>query len=201
MVKLSLDKILRSVVFLTFAIAFLAIGNVANAGHEHEGQNGNLALSKKTRLVFPIMNVERGKSLFVAKGCVACHAVNGIGGHDAPSMDDHANLGLLSPFDFVAKMWNHAPGMLAAQEEAFGGQITFTGEQIADIIAFVHDDDAQHSFIEGDLTPDAKKMMEHGHGGEKAPEAHSEEIGHGDAPGAAPHKDAVPHKDEVPHKN
>ena len=67
-------------------------------------------------------------------------------------------------------------------------------EEIADIIAFVHDDDAQHAFVEGDLTPDARKMMEHGHGGEKAPVAHAEEIGHGHAPGAAPHKDAAPHK-------
>ena len=189
MVRLSLKKISRRMVFFTFAMAFLALGNTANAGHEHEEQNGKLAFSQKTRLVFPIMNVERGKKLFVAKGCVACHAVNGIGGHDAPPMDDHTNLGLLSPFDFVAKMWNHAPGMLAAQEEAFGGQITFTGEQIADIIAFVHDDDAQHSFVESDLTPEAKTMMQHEHGGKPAPDAHAKEIGHDHAPGAAPHKD------------
>lgn len=194
MVKLSLGKIFRGIAFLAFAISLFSIGNIANAGHEHEVQNGKSVDATKTRLVFPIMSVDRGKKLFVGKGCVACHAVNGIGGHDAPPMDDHTNLGLLSPFDFVAKMWNHAPGMLAAQEEAFGGQIMFTGEEIADIIAFVHDDDAQHAFVEGDLTPDARKMMEHGHGGEKAPVAHAEEIGHGHAPGAAPHKDAAPHK-------
>jgi len=189
MVKLSLKKTFRRMVFFTFAMAFLASGNTAIAGHEHEEKNGKLALSQKTRLVFPIMNVERGKKLFVSKGCVACHAVNGIGGHDAPPMDDHMNLGLLSPFDFVAKMWNHAPGMLAAQEEAFGGQITFTGEQIADIIAFVHDDDAQHTFNESDLTPEAKTMMQHEHGGNPAPDAHAKEIGHNHAPGSAPHKD------------
>lgn len=189
MVKPSLNKTFRGIVFFACTIALFANGNIANAGHEHEEQNGKSALSTKTRLVFPIMNVERGKTLFVSKGCVACHAVNGIGGHDAPPMDDHTNLGLLSPFDFVAKMWNHAPGMLAAQEEAFGGQITFTGEQIADIIAFVHDDDAQHSFVESDLTPEAKKMMHHEHGGKPAPDAHAKEIGHGHAPGTAPHKD------------
>jgi len=135
------------------------------------------------------MNVERGKRLFVAKGCVACHAVNGVGGHDAPAMDDHTKLGVISPFDFVAKMWNHAPGMLAAQEAAFGETVTFTGAQIADIIAFVHDDDAQHSFTEKDLTAKVRKMMQHDHGGKKAPAAHAEEIGHGHKPGTKPHKD------------
>lgn len=192
MVKPGFNKIFRGIIFLAFAtaaIAIFSIGNIANAGHEHEEQNGQLSVANKTRLVIPIMNVERGKKLFVAKGCVACHAVNGVGGHDAPPMDDHTKLGLISPFDFVAKMWNHAPGMLAAQEEAFGGQITFTGAQIADIIAFVHDDDAQHTFTESDLTPEAKKMMQHEHGGKPAPTAHAKEIGHNHAPGTAPHKD------------
>ena len=148
------------------------------------------------------MNVERGKRLFVAKGCVACHAVNGVGGHDAPAMDNHTKLGVISPFDFVAKMWNHAPGMLAAQEAAFGETVTFTGAQIADIIAFVHDDDAQHSFTEKDLTAKVRKMMDHGHGGAPAVEKHAPEIGHaedptkdsskpghGHAPGTKAHKD------------
>ena len=188
MVKLSLKNIFHIIVFLIFAMSLSVIGNTASAGHEHDDQNIKSS-SKKTRLVIPIMNVERGKKLFVSKGCVACHAVNGVGGHDAPAMDDHTRLGLISPFDFVAKMWNHAPGMLAAQEQAFGEQITFIGEEIADIIAFVHDDDAQHSFSENDLTAKAKKMMHHEHSGKKAPDAHAKEIGHGHAPGAAPHKD------------
>jgi cytochrome c len=179
-------------VFPVFAIILslvLGFTSPVSASHEHEDQNINGGSANKTRLAFPIMNVERGKRLFVAKGCVACHAVNGVGGHDAPAMDDHTSLGVISPFDFVAKMWNHAPGMLAAQEEAFGEPITFNGEQIADIIAFVHDDDAQHSFTEKDLTAVARKMMQHEHGGKKAPTAHAEEIGHGHKPGTKPHKD------------
>lgn len=36
---------------------------------------------------------------------------------------------------------------------ALGNQIEFTGREIADIIAFVHDHEIQHTFTEDDLTP------------------------------------------------
>ena len=130
------------------------------------------------RLMMPKMNPENGKNLFVNKGCVACHAVNGVGGHDAPAMDAHEMDNQMNPFDFSAKMWNHAPGMIAAQEEAFGEMIEFTGEELADIIAFVHSETAQHGFNESDLTATAKKMMAHEHGGMEAPESHADEVGH-----------------------
>ncbi len=141
------------------------------------------------RLVFPIMNPERGKKLFVTKGCVACHAVNGIGGHDAPNMDAHARMEMVNPFDFAARMWNHAPAMIASQEGAFGEQIYFTGQELADIIAFVHDEESQHTFTEEVLTPRARKMMDHDHGAAPATKAHAKELGHDHAPGTARHKD------------
>lgn len=169
------------------ALAGGMIASSAQAGHVAGGSvlnNGH-----GPQLVMPIMNPARGKKLFVDKGCVACHAVNGVGGHDAPAMDAHEKKGLMNPFDFAAKMWNHAPGMIAAQEGAFGEQIYFTGRELADITAFVHDDREQHSFTEKDLTAKARKMMAHGHGGDPAPKAHAKEIGHHhDAPNAKPHK-------------
>jgi cytochrome c len=135
------------------------------------------------------MNSERGRKLFVDKGCVACHAINGVGGHDAPNMDAHDMPGQMSPFDFAAKMWNHASGMIAAQEGALGEQIYFTGGELADIIAFIHDDEAQHRFSETDLTTEARRMMHHEHGEMPAPKAHGQELGHhDDEPGTPPHK-------------
>jgi len=177
-------KTVSNSAILSTAAGALALALAFNAGPAAaEHVPGGKPLVQKddgARLVIPMMNSARGKDVFVNKGCVACHAVNGVGGHDAPPMDAHKSMGLVNPYDFAAKMWNHAPGMIAAQEEAFGEQIYFTGEELADMIAFVHDDKAQHDFGEKDLTAKANKMMDHGHGAAEAPEAHAEEVGHED---------------------
>lgn len=131
------------------------------------------------RLKMPSMDPGKGKEIFVNKGCVACHSINGVGGHDAPAMDAHEMEETMNPFDFAAKMWNHAAGMIAAQEDALGEQITFSGAELADIIAFVHNDERQHGFSENDLTEAARKMMDHEHGEMSAPESHADEVGHG----------------------
>ncbi len=128
---------------------------------------------------YPSMNPLRGRQLFVSKGCVACHAINGVGGHDATNLDAHTMRPMMNPFEFAAKMWAMAPAMIYAQEEALGGQILFTGDELADIVAFVHNDQSQHDFSETDLTPEARKMMHHQHGAPSGPEAHAEELGHG----------------------
>lgn len=168
-------------------MAWIGAPNPATADHVRSARGAEAA--QGPRLVLPIMNPMRGKTLFVEKLCVACHAINGVGGHDAPALDAHDMTGLMNPFDFAAKMWNHAPGMIAAQEGALGEQIYFTGEELADIIAFVHDDETQHTFTEQDITPNVRAMMHHEHGGAPAPAAHAREIGHEHAPGAPPHRD------------
>ncbi|MEE8470759.1 MAG: c-type cytochrome [Dehalococcoidia bacterium] len=114
-------------------------------------------------IVIPEMNPERGKRLFIEKGCVACHAINGVGGKDAPPMDAHHDMGAVNPFDFAVEMWEHAAGMIYAQEEVMGEQIMFTGQELADIIAFLHNEEAQHAFSEADLTPAARGQMHHNH--------------------------------------
>ena len=170
---------------VAIALALIAWPGLANATHI----SGQEMTPKKggVYLVMPMLDAEAGKKSFVDKGCIACHAVNGVGGHDAPALDAHTMNPVMSPFDFAAKMWNHAPGMIAAQEYAMGEQITLTGEELGNLIAFVHSDEVQHTFSEADLTEKTREMMHHEHGGEPAPEAHGEEIGHQDAPGAKPH--------------
>ena len=180
---------LRKTGITLVAVALTGAALATSAVAEHVPGATSSKAGRVARLVMPIMNPERGKQLFVDKGCVACHAVNGVGGHDAPNMDAHTQMMMVNPFDFAARMWNHAPAMIASQEGAFGKQIYFTGQELADIVAFVHDDDAQHTFTEDDLTPGARKMMDHDHGAAPATKAHAKELGHNHAPGTPSHKD------------
>lgn len=174
--------------WIAVGAAAIVAGAIGAAKAEHVPSVTEIGKKHGTQLVLPMMNPARGKKIFVDKGCVACHAINGVGGHDAPALDAHIMHRLMNPFDFAAKMWNHASAMIAAQEGALGEQVYFTGEELADMIAFVHSDAIQHGFSEKDLTAKARKMMAHEHGGEAAPSAHAHDIGH-DAPGSAPHKD------------
>ena len=178
---------------LTFVLA-----DVNSAHAYHMANNIDTDSAHSIRLAFPIMNAEKGKRTFVEKGCVSCHSVNGVGGHDAPAMDAHQKMEYVNPFDFAARMWNHAPGMIAAQEDAFDELVSLTGDDLANIIAFVHNDEVQHAFTENDLTAKARKMMNHGHGEAAPAKAHAEEVGHGHeepkqghghAPGTPKHTD------------
>ncbi len=129
-------------------------------------------------LVMLNMDPALGRKLFASKGCVACHSINGVGGHDATPLDAHTMQFMMHPFEFAAKMWTMAPYMIAAQEEALGEQITFTGEELAHIIAFVHNHDEQHHFSEADIPPEIWPMMHHEHGDPGGVMEHAAELGH-----------------------
>ncbi len=109
-------------------------------------------------MLMPIMSPARGRKLFASKGCVVCHSINGVGGEDAPALDAEPNE-VMNLFDFTAKMWRGAATMIAMQEEELGGQIEFTGAELADIVAFAHDPAEQKKFSETDIPSRIKKFM------------------------------------------
>lgn len=112
-------------------------------------------------LVTPRMDAARGRMLFASKGCVVCHAVNGVGGQDAPPLDASTMPTPMNPFEFAAKMWRGAEAMVALQREELGEPIQLNGDELADIIAFVHHAGEQKKFSQADIPPRVKELMEH----------------------------------------
>lgn len=110
-------------------------------------------------MTMPGMDAARGRKLFASKGCVVCHAVNGIGGTDAAALDASTMGGMTNPFDFVAGMWRGARPMIEMQDDELGGQVEFTGQELADIIAFLHHPAEQKIFSPSDIPPDIKAVM------------------------------------------
>ncbi|HEC91353.1 MAG TPA: c-type cytochrome, partial [Alphaproteobacteria bacterium] len=129
-------------VFTAVAVVLVFAAPPAVARHIKKSKN----TAFKTRLLFPVMNPERGRDIFIKKGCVKCHSINGAGGTIGPPLDAPADNRVMNPFSFAANMWNHAPGMIAAQEDILGAQLHFTGDELGDIIAFIQDDVVQSDF-------------------------------------------------------
>ncbi|RTM05540.1 MAG: c-type cytochrome [Hyphomicrobiales bacterium] len=110
-------------------------------------------------LIIPAMHPANGRKLFAAKGCVVCHSVNGVGGTDAAALDASTMEPMMNPFEFSARMWTGAEAMIEMQRQELGEQIQFTGQELADIIAFTHDAEEQKKFSEADIPPDIKKLL------------------------------------------
>lgn len=86
-----------------------------------------------------IGNPEEGRELFVSQGCAMCHTYEGRGGTDAPDLEFMK--GELTATD-IANMsgviWDHVPTMKAAFAEEGIPFPEFTGNQMADLVAYLH---------------------------------------------------------------
>jgi mono/diheme cytochrome c family protein len=83
----------------------------------------------------PPGNVQLGRQMFVAKKCVVCHQVGGVGGVVGPNLDFLKQFG--SPILIAAEMWNHGPAMAAAMRERKIERPTFAGSELRDLIAYL----------------------------------------------------------------
>ena len=97
-------------------------------------------------VVLPIVDAERGRRLFVTKGCVLCHAINGVGGIAAPALDADGGGEQLDLMNFVVRMWNGAQAMIELQALELGYQIELSGEEIGHLAAFAASPEAQRRF-------------------------------------------------------
>jgi len=103
------------------------------------------------KLLVPMASAEEGMKLFVGKGCVVCHAVNGVGGKAAPALDASDDQPYFDVFDFAARMWRGAPTMILLQEMEMGYQIELNGDELAHLAAFASDTKTQSRFSENDI--------------------------------------------------
>ena len=120
-----------------------------------------MALMADIGVALPPMSSERGRAVFLNKGCVACHAVNGVGGEVGPALNAADMPTPMNAFEFTARMWRGAGAMIAMQEdEQFGGQIELSGQDIADLVAFTHDEDEQAHLTVDQIPEKFRAMIE-----------------------------------------
>jgi cytochrome c2 len=126
-----------------------------HSSHEHEHDFGVMdemtgeqrerlnSFMTSVGLVMPPMSSHRGREIFLEKGCVVCHSINGVGGEIGPNLDAADMPSPMNAFEFAARMWRGAPAMVLMQEEQLGEFVNLTGEELADLVAFVHDAEEQ----------------------------------------------------------
>ena len=102
---------------------------------------------------FPVVDPARGRALFVSKGCVVCHSVNGVGGLAAPPLEADGPSSTVDIAAFAARLWRGAGPMVWLQTLELGYQIDLTGDDIAHLAGFVQDVGEQALFTE-DTLPD-----------------------------------------------
>lgn len=87
-----------------------------------------------TRQVIP-GTPDRGRVLFAEKRCSSCHGVGGVGARIGPDLGSPGHH--ISLTAFGARMWNHAPAMLAKMKQRQIEPPAVSGQEMADILAYL----------------------------------------------------------------
>ena len=132
----------RSAAALAAALLALTLTLPHGQGQAEENPRPGL------KLLLPAVDSVRGRQLFITKGCVYCHAVNGVGGKAAPPLDSTEEQPTVDLTGFVARMWSGAPAMIELQEMDLGYQIQLTGDELAHLAAFAADPEEQKKLLE-----------------------------------------------------
>jgi mono/diheme cytochrome c family protein len=100
---------------------------------------GSIALwggvARTQPLFGPTQDPVAGSRVFGAKGCVTCHAINGLGGHVGP---DLARIPRPRSFyDLASAMWNHARPMARRMEQLGITRPQLDARDAGDLVAFL----------------------------------------------------------------
>ena len=137
------------IVLGTVAVLFGFLSNGGTADAQAAARTN--AADPRLSVVIPLIDAERGRRLFITKGCFICHSVKGVGGKAAPALDAPSGSRQIDVLDFVARMWKGAPLMFELQAMELGYRIELTREEIADLAGFVGDARAQQGFAKEEI--------------------------------------------------
>lgn len=110
-------------------------------------------------VIVPQIDAQRGRRLFVTKGCFICHSVKGVGGKAAPNLDATSKSRAIDVLGFVARMWKGAPLMYELQSMELGYRIELERDEIADLAGFVGDARAQEGFSKEEIPEVVQEWM------------------------------------------
>jgi mono/diheme cytochrome c family protein len=81
-------------------------------------------------------DTQRGRQLFVDKGCKTCHTLGGEGGGNiGPSLDRVRRY--MSPIFMAQALWNHGPEMADRMQQLGLAIPTFEGNEMVDLIVYI----------------------------------------------------------------
>ncbi len=149
-----------SVVALTGTLVLAQSDNMGSGGMMISDAISRNGFLMENGMIVPAFDPAKGRKLFGSKGCVVCHAINGVGGEDAPDLSAAHMEKPMNAFEFAARMWRGAPAMIAMQEDELGAQIELNGEELAAIIAFSHDAEEQAKFSKADVPEEFLEKLE-----------------------------------------
>lgn len=126
-------------------LSILALGSACSAEDARQissTPNGDAA-NEKLPVVSRAVSSPTGRGLFIDKGCVICHSVNGVGGKAGPALDAPIGAPAIDPLEFAARMWRGAPAMIELQSVELGYTVYLTADEIAHLAAFAGDREEQ----------------------------------------------------------
>ncbi len=147
----------KSVIFGLCSVALVAAcDSQAPSATDEEKTNNKVGYVTAPDIARHSVNAENGRDLFVSKGCVICHSVNGVGGKAAPALDAVVGAPMIDPLEFAARMWRGAPAMIELQSIELGYTIYLTADEIGDLAAFHASREEQAELTADDLSDEMR---------------------------------------------
>jgi cytochrome c2 len=100
----------------------------------------------------------RGRDIFFGKSCSTCHAIGGRGGRGGPDLGSGGTEFVHSVAEIAGLMWNHSPAMTAEFQRRGIERVTFSGQEMVDIIAYLYF--VNYAVVEGTPTRGAVLFLD-----------------------------------------